>query len=78
VQEQHHTHEHPPVGGGAECLACPICVLLQAVSSVRPEVVQHLVAAGRELTLALQAVVAAQADAHAEHDEPRVERIRVD
>jgi hypothetical protein len=77
VSEQHHSHDHPPVGGGAECLACPVCVLLQAVSSVRPEVVQHLAAAGRELTLALAALVEAQVAAH-EPSDRKVQRIRVD
>jgi hypothetical protein len=77
LTEQQHSHEHPPIGGGPECLACPVCVLLQALSSVRPEVVQHLAAAGRELTLALAALVEAQASAY-DRTEPKVQRIRVE
>jgi hypothetical protein len=77
VTEQQHTHDHPPMGGGAECLACPVCVLLQAVAGARPEVVSHLAAAGRELTLALAALVEAQVATY-DRDEPKVQRIRVE
>lgn len=58
-------HQHGvPIGGGAECLLCPVCVFLQAMSQARPEVTQHLLAAARELTLALRAVVDSQAEAY--------------
>ena len=43
---------------------CPVCVFLQAVSTVRPEVTQHLLNAGRELALALTAAIEAQAEAY--------------
>lgn len=52
------------IGGGTECTLCPVCVFLQAITSVRPEVTQHLLNAGRELTLALTAALEAQAEAH--------------
>jgi hypothetical protein len=44
-------------------------VFLQAISSLRPEVTQHLLNAGRELTLALTAALETQAEAydHASH-----------
>lgn len=45
------------VGGDATCLLCPICVLLQALDSTRPEVTAHLLAAARELALAAAALV---------------------
>lgn len=76
LTDEQHTHDHPPIGGGAECLACPICVLLQALTTARPEVTQHLVNAGRELTLAFAALVEAQTAAYDRAD--RVQRIRVD
>ena len=90
--EQHHHGRGATgfgIGGGTECTLCPICVLLQAMTSLRPEVTQHLLNAGRELTLALTAVLEAQAKAydHAathqrDRNEPRgrerVERIPVD
>jgi hypothetical protein len=75
MDDQQHTHAGgatPPhgIGGGPECTLCPVCVLLQAVSSVRPEVTQHLLNAGRELTLALTAMLEAQAEAY-EHASTR-------
>lgn len=42
---------------------CPIGFALSATDQVRPEVVEHLVAAGRELMLAMAAFVNARADA---------------
>ena len=74
-------HQHPPfggaIGGGPECLVCPVCVLLQALTTTRPEVTEHLLGAAKELTLALQAVVDAQAKAYDQAGE-RLERIEVD
>jgi hypothetical protein len=74
-------HEHAPfggaIGGGPECLLCPICVLLQAMTSTRPEVTRHLLAAAKELTQALQAIVDAQASAHDTAGD-RLERIDVE
>lgn len=60
------------VGEGTECRLCPICVLLQAVSATRPEVTEHLLAAGRELTLAVKAAL----DGHEHAPEPSDERLR--
>jgi hypothetical protein len=96
MDDQEHSHaagDLPPhgIGGGPECTLCPVCVFLQAVSSIRPEVTQHLLNAGRELTLAVTAMLDAQAEAydhastrHRERTETaaatrrRVERIPVD
>ena len=96
MDDQQHHHGQGPVpghgiGGGPECTLCPVCVLLQALSSVRPEVTQHLLNAGRELTLALTAALEAQAEAYdhastrqrtrteeAAATRSRVERIPVD
>lgn len=78
--EEQHSHEHPPlggIGGSAECALCPVCVLLQALTSVRPEVTDHLLAAARELTLALQAALDAQRDGHPRAGET-LARIQVD
>lgn len=82
MSEQHQGEHHhlPPTeggfGGGQECVLCPVCVLLQAVNSARPEVMRHLLAAGRELTMALQAFLDEQAKAHGE--DPGIERIDVE
>lgn len=78
--DHEHSHDHPPLGAdgdGGACLACPVCVVLQAVRTSSPEVVEHLAAAGRELALALQVVIASHTGRPAEGPE-RVERIRVD
>jgi hypothetical protein len=84
VDAAHHTHDHPPpggsgppIGGGQECVVCPVCVLLQAVTSVKPEVMEHLVNAARELTLALQAVVESQASSQ-ERASQGLQRIKVE
>lgn len=71
------------IGGSQECLLCPVCVFLQAMTQARPEVTQHLLAAARELTLALRAVVETQVAAHEAAAEAagrndRFERINVD
>jgi len=39
---------------------CPLCMAVTAVGEVRPEFVEHLVAAGREFLLALRAVIDAR------------------
>lgn len=98
MTDEQHAHGGAPapphgIGGGPECTLCPVCVLLQAMSSLRPEVTQHLLNAGREVTLALTAMLEAQAEAYdhastrhrereraerANASRPRVERIPVD
>lgn len=52
------------IGGSPECALCPVCVVLQAVTTAHPEVTSHLLAAGRELTLAVKAVLDEHAQAH--------------
>jgi hypothetical protein len=83
--ETHHDQEGTSrwggIGGSPECLLCPVCVLLQAFSTSRPEVTEHLLAAGKELLLALNAVLESQAEAYdraAERAGQRLERIKVD
>ena len=52
------------VGAGACPVAlCPVSMAMTAAGSVSPEVVEHLLAAGRELLLAAKAVVDARAAA---------------
>ena len=68
-------------GGSPECQLCPVCVVLQAIGSSRPEVTQHLLAAVREVVLALKVVGEGQVEAvdraHAAMSE-RLQRIRLD
>lgn len=47
---------------GGECRSCPVCLVLQTLDEVRPDVRAHLIAAGRELTLALRAALAPERD----------------
>lgn len=79
--EQPPPHEHPPpgggIGGGQECLICPLCVLLQALTTARPEVTEHLLAAAKEVTLALQRLVETQTNAH-DAASDHLERVDVD
>lgn len=41
---------------------CPICTAMGAMQEIRPEVVQHLLAAGREMLLAARAFVDARVE----------------
>jgi hypothetical protein len=52
---------------------CPICMAVATASEIRPEFVEHLMAAGREFLLALRAVI----DARLEDIEPRVKLERL-
>lgn len=77
-EQQHSDHRADGgIGGGQECLLCPVCVLLQALHSTKPEVTRHLLAAGRELTLALQALLEQHIEAAGEPD-TSLERIDVE
>lgn len=81
--EHHHQQPHQDTAfagassNGQECALCPICVVLQALSTSRPEVTEHLVAAGRELTRALITLLEAH-EGHGQHHEQRLQRIPVD
>lgn len=67
------------VGASPECRLCPVCALLQGLSTAKPEVTQHLLAAARELTLAFKAIVDAQAGAaEAASGEGRLRRVDLD
>lgn len=50
---------------------CPICAAVGAAQEVRPEAVGHLLAAGREMLLAVRALV----DARAQETEERPARL---
>lgn len=43
------------IGGSPECQLCPVCVLLQALGTSRPDVTSHLLTAARSLALAVKA-----------------------
>jgi hypothetical protein len=55
---------------------CPICLAVTALGDVRPELMEHLVAAGREFLLAARALIDARLE-----DEPgqgRLERLTIE
>jgi hypothetical protein len=57
----------PPEPHGADghvCTVtfCPICLAVTAGQAVRPEAVEHLLAAGREFMLALSSILGARAE----------------
>ena len=62
-------------GGSPECQLCPVCVVLQAVGTSRPEVTQHLLAAVRELVLALKVLGEGQVEALDRASAAMVERL---
>jgi hypothetical protein len=55
---------------------CPICMAVTTAAEIRPEFVEHLMAAGREFLLALRAVI----DARLEGIEPpvKLERLTIE
>ena len=55
---------------------CPVSLALTLTDQVRPEVVEHLVAAGRELLLAMKAVIDARVTGY-ERSSP-LERITIE
>lgn len=65
-------------GGDRVCPVglCPVGMLLTLTGEAKPEVVEHLVNAGRELVLAATAFLNARATAL--EDRPRLERIEID
>ena len=65
--ERSRTGEHDvpsPEAGRHICTVtfCPICAAVTAGHAVRPDAVEHLLAAGREFLLALSSIVGARAE----------------
>ena len=67
------TEEGPPV---CPVSICPVGMFLTFTGQARPEVVEHLLKAGRELVLAATAFMNARADALGKA--PRLEKIDLD
>lgn len=78
-EQQERTHQ-PGVREDSRRQLSSICALLRTLSEARPEVTRHLLAAARELGLALLAVVEPQGE-RAQDGSPRADglrRIRLD
>lgn len=74
-------HQPPPHGHDAseQCHLCPVCLLLGSVGDQRPEVREHLRAAGRELALALRAAFeGAGAEGPSEQESAPLRRVHLD
>jgi hypothetical protein len=57
---------------------CPIALTLSAVEPLKPDVVEHLLVAGREFFLAAKAVLDARAeDLRRDEGSPRLEKIDI-
>jgi hypothetical protein len=73
--------EPPPQEAPHVCTVgfCPICLAVTALQPLKPEVVEHLLNAGREFLLAVKAVVDARAEDVMDDDdrERRLERIDI-
>lgn len=54
---------------------CPICAAVIAVGELQPELVEHVVSAGREVLLAVRALI----DVRLQHDGPpaKLQRLRI-
>ena len=58
---------------------CPVCLLVTAAGSASPELAEHLVVAGRELLLALRALIDARLEATGAETRPAgLERIPIE
>lgn len=64
--------------GAEQCpYSCPVCMTLSMVRQMRPEVAQHLVAAGREFFLAAKAFLDSVSET-GDTREPGIEKIVVE
>jgi hypothetical protein len=68
-----------PEGQGPVCpvALCPVGMFLTVTGDLRPEVVEHLLKAGRELMLATRALLDSRLQP-AKGDGPRLEKIEVE
>ena len=59
---------------------CPICATVAALGELKPEVIDHLMVAGREFLLAVRALIDSRLESMTppEPGEQRVERIPID
>lgn len=55
---------------------CPVCTMVTALGAARPELLMHMLLAGREVLLALRAVIDARLEARPEPRGP-LERIDI-
>jgi hypothetical protein len=69
--------EHP----SCDVAFCPICLMVTAIGDIRPELVEHLLLAGRELLLAARSVIDARLETMDKEEKEGgggLQRIRID
>ena len=66
-----------PAGPVCPVAFCPVGMALTLADQVRPEVVEHLLAAGRELLLAVKAVIDSRAESAGGRGPDPLERIDI-
>jgi hypothetical protein len=65
-----------PAPQGCPVALCPICMTVTALGEVRPEFIEHLLAAGREVLLAMRSVIDARLE---ETERPtRLQRLKIE
>jgi hypothetical protein len=75
VEDPKPAAEHPaPV---CTVAFCPICLAVTAMQPIRPDVVEHLLTAGRELMLAARAVLEARDEVPRDGGSSRLEKIDI-
>jgi hypothetical protein len=58
---------------------CPICLVVTAIGDARPDLIEHLLIAGRELLLAARAVIDARLESMDEQEPPTgLQRITIE
>jgi hypothetical protein len=63
---------HPP----CPVALCPVCMTVTALGEIRPELIEHLMAAGREVLLAMRTVIDARLE---ETERPaRLQRLTIE
>jgi hypothetical protein len=69
--------EHP----SCNVAFCPICLMVTTIGDIRPELVEHLLLAGRELLLAARSVIDARLETMDKEDKQApggLQRIRIE
>jgi hypothetical protein len=57
---------------------CPICMALTAIGEARPELVEHVLAASREMLLALRELIDTRLEGSAGQQHTKLERLTIE
>jgi len=70
----------PEHGSGPICSVafCPICLAVSAVGDIKPEMVEHLLLAGREMLLAIRTVIDQRLETMEEATKSSIQRISIE